>query len=175
MEQIFQDEEEMEERDKLVGDGSDGPLVVTVDPSADSKYDRVFNIIYQNYLIVDVRDMDDYNICHIRTASCVSGPMMRSDRFPLDFYFYKNREGTVIILYCDEEKESTECATLLINKGYDNVFLLTGGLKEFGTEYPFYIEGDLPKFRTKTTSQSSRRSSNLPPQSSRKRYFIILL
>lgn len=82
----------------------------------------------------------------------------------------KNREGTVIILYCYDEVESAECASLLINKGFDNVFLLTGGLLTFGTENPFYIDGELPKKRV-PTSQSKRSGVN-SAVGSKKGYFL---
>lgn len=79
--QIFQDDEEQQDRDNLVGDGEEGPVVVVFDAAADSKYDK-------NYLLVDVRDIEDYSQCHIRNAISLPGPMIRSDRFPSDFYYY---------------------------------------------------------------------------------------
>jgi hypothetical protein len=39
----------------------------------------------------------------------------------------KNRAGTMIICYDDSERDSARVVTTLTQRGYDNVFLLSGG------------------------------------------------
>ncbi|KAL8558205.1 hypothetical protein ACOMHN_036294 [Nucella lapillus] len=74
------------------------------------------------YLLLDIRDRDDFT--HIQ----------------------RNQEGKIIILYDNEEGEQTaRAATTLVERGYDNLFLLTGGLKEAYTMFPKgLITGTVP-------------------------------
>ena len=42
----------------------------------------------------------------------------------------------MIIIYHTEEKKGIKPAKIFFEKGFDNVFLLTGGLEEFHTQFP---------------------------------------
>ena len=41
----------------------------------------------------------------------------------------KNREGRIIVIYDDDERIAHNCATTLVQRGYDNLFMLSGGKK----------------------------------------------
>lgn len=43
----------------------------------------------------------------------------------------KNQPGKIIILYDETEQTAPDCATTLVQRGYDNIFLLSGGKFEF--------------------------------------------
>lgn len=44
-----------------------------------------------------------------------------------------------------DERQGTAAAKLFAEKGYDNVFLLNGGIEQFHFEFPDWIEGkDIP-------------------------------
>lgn len=64
-----------------------------------------------------------------------------------EFYSFKNKEEMLIIIYCDDERISQDAAKLFVDRGTDNIFLLTGGLIEFATDYPSFVEGDLRQMR----------------------------
>ena len=51
---------------------------------------------------------------------------MRRDQVHPELYNFRNKEGHLIILYCDDEKISLDAAKLLVQRGTDNIFLLTG-------------------------------------------------
>jgi hypothetical protein len=42
---------------------------------------------------------------------------------------YKNKEGKLIIVYDYDESISHKFATTLVQRGYDNVFMLSGGIR----------------------------------------------
>ncbi len=42
---------------------------------------------------------------------------------------YKNREGKMIIVYDYDELTSHKFATTLVQRGYDNFFMLSGGIR----------------------------------------------
>lgn len=44
-------------------------------------------------------------------------------------------------MYGSDEKSSIPYATLLAQKGFDNIFLLNGGIEEFSRNFPEYLEG----------------------------------
>jgi centrosomal protein CEP41 len=51
-----------------------------------------------------------------------------------------------VVLYDQDEKAVAQTAHTLVQRGFDNVYVLTGGLVDFADEYPDRIEGlPLPK------------------------------
>jgi hypothetical protein len=44
----------------------------------------------------------------------------------------KNREGKIIVIYDEDERIAPYAATTLVQRGYDNLFMLSGGKFPFG-------------------------------------------
>ena len=53
----------------------------------------------------------------------------------------------LVIVYCDDERISRDVGKTLVDRGVDNVFLLTGGMNEFAVDYPSYVEGEVPNIQ----------------------------
>ena len=53
----------------------------------------------------------------------------------------KNKESKMIIVYHNDERNGVPYAALLFQKGYDNIYFLSGGIEEFVKKYPEYTEG----------------------------------
>eukprot|EP01041_Mallomonas_annulata_P002053 gene2053-4008_t len=115
------------------------------------------------YLIYDVRDPSEYNEGHLLQARNYPFTMMRQDKIHPELYNFRNKEGQLIILYCNDEIMSLEAAKLLVQRGTDNIYLLTGGLYEFAMDYNSFLEGrvNLPPGLQPTTSRSGLTSSRL--------------
>ena len=64
----------------------------------------------------------------------------RDKVFPQLFKF-KSQADKLIVLYMLDERAGTAVAKLLAEKGYDNLYLLSGGIEHFQTEFPDLIEG----------------------------------
>ena len=47
----------------------------------------------------------------------------------------------LIVVYADDERHGTQIAKIIFEKGFDNVYLLTGGISVFAFENPHLIEG----------------------------------
>ncbi|XP_050411699.1 centrosomal protein of 41 kDa isoform X2 [Patella vulgata] len=92
------------------------------------------------YLLLDVRDMDAFNACHIISAKNYPTAMLaRSVNYESkDMLTYKNQEGKIIIIYDEDEKIAPRAVTTLVQRGYDNIFMLSGGLK---VAYKYFPEG----------------------------------
>lgn len=111
------------------------------------------------YLILDAREPGEYNLCHILQARSLPYTMLRRDQYHPDIYRFRNKPETLIIIYCDDERISREAAKLLVDRGIDNIFLLTGGMKEFAYDFPAFVEGEVPsppKSRMQNTTTSSK-------------------
>ncbi|CAF0799211.1 unnamed protein product [Didymodactylos carnosus] len=95
------------------------------------------------YLIVDLRDRDDYNLNHIIGA------------YRLLFYSKKNKKGKIIVLYDDDERIAPKAVTIIVERGYNNVFLLSGGLRYCARKFPEgLLTGSIPASWTKPQTPS---------------------
>eukprot|EP00108_Taenia_solium_P006856 TsM_001019800 transcript=TsM_001019800 gene=TsM_001019800 len=99
------------------------------------------------YLLLDVRDRDEFDQCHIIKA--ISYPHTRLSRcinFEIrEMLVFRNKPGHIIICYDEDERLAPRVATVLTERGYDNIFVLSGGLKVGWKLFPKgLILGDAP-------------------------------
>ena len=133
-------EYEADERETLAeafGDGHGGPRIVSHTEMAQPTYDRP-------YLILDVREPQEFRKSHLFNARNFPNNYLRRDQSPPDLYTFRNKESMLIIIYCDDERISRESAKLLVDRGTDNIYLLSGGYNDFVKEFPSFVEGDVP-------------------------------
>lgn len=83
------------------------------------------------YLLLDVRDKDAYNQCHIISALNYPTAMLsrtnNSER--KEMLAYKNKPGRIILMYDYDEDMAPRAASTIVERGFDNLFMLSGGLK----------------------------------------------
>jgi centrosomal protein CEP41 len=132
-----------------------GPRIITYEEEAMPTWERP-------YLLLDVRDPVDFSRGHLLQARSYPYTMMRRDQIHPEIYSFKNKEGRLIIMYCDDERISVDAAHLLVQRGCDNVFVLTGGLKEFSAHFLHFCEGDVPTSPVKIPpkARASSRTGN---------------
>lgn len=133
-------EYEQEENEDIIDTDSNiggGPRIVSYSELSTPQYAKP-------YLIFDVREPDEFNKGHLRQARNYPYTMMRRDQMHPEFYSFRNKEGCLIIICCDDERISADAAKLLVQRGTDNIFLLTGGIQEFVVDYSAYVEGVVP-------------------------------
>ena len=97
------------------------------------------------FILLDVRDDErQFKAFHIEGSLHYPPSCLRRDYFPPALYRFKNAEDKLIILVDSDETSriGLECATLFLQKGFTNIFLLTGGLKHFGVKYQDRIVGE---------------------------------
>ena len=70
--------------------------------------------------------------------------MLLRDKLHPEMYQFRNKEESLIIVYCEDEQVSRQTCKILVDRGIDNVFLLTGGMREFAAKYGEFVEGDVP-------------------------------
>ncbi|TPP61334.1 Centrosomal protein of 41 kDa B [Fasciola gigantica] len=101
----------------------------------------------QPYLLLDVRDRDEYDQCHIISALNYPIAMLsRSVNFETpEMLAFRNKPGHIIIIYDEDERIAPRAATTLVQRGYCNLFLLSGGLKVAWKQFPEgLIIGEMP-------------------------------
>ncbi|PRD29944.1 UNVERIFIED_CONTAM: cep41-b [Trichonephila clavipes] len=81
------------------------------------------------YLLLDVRDRDEFLRSHIKTARHYPAAMLsRSIGYEIEeMKHYKNNRPELIIVYDDDESIASRVATTLVQRGYENIYLLSGG------------------------------------------------
>lgn len=89
-------------------------------------------------LLLDVRSEEEYNRSHLITAeSYPHARLSRSINFESpSMREYRNRKGKIIIVYDYDEYIASSVATTLVQRGYDNVFMLSGGLRVAEIKFP---------------------------------------
>ncbi|XP_029652095.1 centrosomal protein of 41 kDa B [Octopus sinensis] len=83
------------------------------------------------YLLLDVRDKDEFDQCHIITAHNYPSAMLSrtTNSETKEMLSYKNKPGRLILLYDYDENICPRVASTIAERGFDNLFLLSGGLK----------------------------------------------
>lgn len=114
------------------------------------------------YLLLDLRDRDEYDQSHIISALNYPNAMLSrsiNNETP-EMLAYKNQPGKIILVYDDDERIAPKAATTLVQRGYDNLFLLSGGLKLAFRKFPQgLITGQVPaSFMVKTPKPSGASS-----------------
>lgn len=100
------------------------------------------------YLLLDVRDSDAYNACHITGAVNFPSAMLSraQNYFTKEVLEYVNKDGKIIIICDEDERIAHMCSTTMIERGVDNLFMLSGGMKVLYSKFPKgIIRGPLPR------------------------------
>ncbi|XP_021567325.1 centrosomal protein of 41 kDa [Carlito syrichta] len=117
------------------------------------------------FLLLDVRDRESYQQCHI--VGAYSYPIATLSRtmnpFSNDILEYKNAHGKIIILYDDDERLASQAATTMCERGFENLFMLSGGLKVLAQKFPEgLITGSLPASCQQALLPGSTRKRSSP-------------
>ncbi|XP_031571979.1 centrosomal protein of 41 kDa-like [Actinia tenebrosa] len=99
------------------------------------------------YLLLDIREKDAFDKCHIIGALNYPASMLsRSyNYFTKEILMFKNKVGKIIILYDEDERLTGPSATTFVQREVDNLFVLSGGLKVLAKKFgDCMITGKLP-------------------------------
>lgn len=115
------------------------------------------------YLLLDMRDKDEYDTCHI--ISAVNYPIAMLSRSvnneTKEMLMFKNQPGKIIVVYDDDERLCPKAATTMVQRGYDNLFLLSGGMKLASKRFPEGLTtGILPASYASKPEPKSQRIAN---------------
>ena len=105
--------------------------------------------IDREILILDVREKEEYDVCHIQGA--LSYPPLRlahaTNPYSLkEIRDFKNKPNHAIVLYDLDEEVTVQrkMANIFFEKGADNVYIIAGGLTAFVQTHAHLITGPSP-------------------------------
>jgi len=142
LEQMLSRLDEKEESVDDLHQSDDASVITTVTLDEETK------AVYDNcdFLLLDVRDPEEFEKCHIVGALNYPAIKLRRDQYLPELYTFKNKENKVMIVYDDDgySKLGIDATTSFIQKLFNNVVLLSGGLIGMAERYPHRICGILP-------------------------------
>uniref|UniRef100_A0A674N5D1 Centrosomal protein 41 n=1 Tax=Takifugu rubripes TaxID=31033 RepID=A0A674N5D1_TAKRU len=118
------------------------------------------------YLLLDLRDREEFDSCHIISAHSFPSVMLlrTMNPFTKEILEYKNRPGKIIIIYDEDKRIAVQAATSMCQRGIDNLFMLSGGLKVVAQTFPEGMTtGTFPASCWASPPTSRRKKSAAPP------------
>jgi len=105
-----------------------------------------------------LRDPDEYQKWHIKEAINFPAANIARDKTIPELYRFRNAPDKLIICYMLDERAGVQYAQLLNEKGYENTFLLSGGIEAFLEDNTDLVEGvEVPAPRRFQTEESDRK------------------
>lgn len=93
------------------------------------------------FIIIDLREPEEFASFHIKEAISMPYYNVSREKYPSEMFLIKNHMDKMIIAYGYDERNSIPHCQLIFQKGYDNIYMLSGGIEEFVKSYPDYCEG----------------------------------
>lgn len=106
------------------------------------------------------KEFDEFHI--LGSVSFPHGWINRQNHF-CALQRFRNLDHKIIVVYLDNERQGTQVAKKLTEKGFGNIYLLTGGIQQFFIDYPDLVEGtNIPdynefKFYIETSIKSPKK------------------
>jgi rhodanese-related sulfurtransferase len=96
-------------------------------------------------ILLDMRTVQEYAKWHVKNAVSFPATNIQKDQVFASLHQHRNKEDKLIVIYMDDERHGTQVAKIIFEKGFDNIYLLTGGISVFGYEHQHLLEGaDVP-------------------------------
>jgi rhodanese-related sulfurtransferase len=128
-----------------------GSVVSVVD--TDTTIDEARDLV-----LLDLRDDSEYQRCRLPLAISYPAAKINRDQFVAELIRCKRDVSKLLVVYHSSDQTTAGVATLLAQKGWDNVHALSGGFEEMVSSYPEVLEGEVPD-RPGTGNTTSGRSS----------------
>ena len=107
---------------------------------------------------MDLRDKAEYQAWHVKESYSMPLMMVNQDKTIPEVHRFKNKEGKKIICYVSDERNGIQAARAMVDRGYENTFLLTGGIEKFIEDFPSLIEGsNIPQLVDQPSAATAAR------------------
>ncbi|CCI50723.1 unnamed protein product [Albugo candida] len=117
-----------------VNNNSGGPRVISYEADEVEEYDAP-------YLILDTRSKEEFTTNRLQRAQSFPSSFVCRDYILPQMQKFKNQENYLIILYDLDDTNVAQTAHVLVQRGFDNLYVLTGGILEYADFHPEHIEG----------------------------------
>lgn len=113
-----------------------------------------------SFLLLDLRDPDDYNLWRIKESINFPAPNIARDKMIPELFRFKNQPDKLIVVYMLDERQGTQYAQQFTEKGFDNLYLLSGGCEEFLEKYSELCEGrQVPVPKSKIAADQAKAAA----------------
>ncbi|KAG6964987.1 hypothetical protein JG688_00007441 [Phytophthora aleatoria] len=113
---------------------SSGPRIVSYEADEMEDYDAP-------YLVLDTRSKEEFATNRIHRSKNYPTTFLNRDVLLPEMHQFKNQDAKLIILYDLDDKTVAQTAHTLVQRGFDNIYVLTGGLIDYADAFPEHIEG----------------------------------
>lgn len=97
-----------------------------------------------DFILLDIREPEDFYKFHIKESVSFPSPNINRDKYTQLIHEFRNKDNCLIIVYHDSEKHGIPSINIMAERGFDNVYQLSGGIEEFAQAYPELLEGSSP-------------------------------
>ena len=94
-----------------------------------------------SFLLLDMRDADEYNLWRIKESVNFPAPNIARDKMIPELFRFKNQPDKLIVVYMFDERQGSQYAQQFTEKGFENLYLLSGGCEEFLEKFSDLCEG----------------------------------
>jgi centrosomal protein CEP41 len=91
----------------------------------------------RDILLVDIRSTEEFRMTRIPYAINHPAHLIVRDNFTPAMKSFKTKvKGRALVVYHNDDKQSAHYATLLVEKGWEEVWIIEGGFSEYMHSYP---------------------------------------
>jgi centrosomal protein CEP41 len=135
---------------------SSSPVVTITEPDQQSPTEP------PEVFIMDVRSEEDYAQCHIKSSVHYPIQKVHRDEISVTLYKLKRKQaGKHLIVYHSDDKNSMPAAMAMVEKGWEEVLMLSGGIEEFAKKFPGLVDGVLINPSRPSSSSRPRSSASI--------------
>ena len=91
-------------------------------------------------VLIDLRSSEQYSCAHIRKSISFPAENIQKDQTFASLSIYKNKTDKIVVAYHEDERQGIYQARIIFEKGFDNIYLLSGGFHVFSEEFPNLID-----------------------------------
>mmetsp|Transcript_47128 Transcript_47128/g.82968 ORF Transcript_47128/g.82968 Transcript_47128/m.82968 type:complete len:249 (+) Transcript_47128:48-794(+) len=114
----------------------------------------------RDLVLLDVRESHEYEACRLPLATSYPAVKINRDQFTTELHRCKRDPSKLLVVYHSNDHATAGVATLLAQKGWENVHALSGGFEEIVSSYPEVLEGEVPaRPDTGSTNRTVRSSA----------------
>jgi len=115
-----------------------GSVISVVDTDTTVDQDR-------DLVLLDLREPDEYEQYHLPLSVSFPSSKINREQFSADLVRCKRDASKLLVVYHNTDALTANFATQLVQKGWETVHALSGGLEEMVESYPEVLEGEVPE------------------------------
>jgi len=122
--------------------------------SSDATVDETRDLV-----LLDLREPEEFEKCRLPLAVNYPATKINRDQFCPELQRCRRDPSKLLVVYHADDASTAGVATLLVQKGWENVHALSGGFEEMADSYPEVLDGEIPERPDTGASRSTRTTA----------------